>query len=165
MRLRFPRRIGSRIIKTGLAVSLSTGLMSFVDPTHGLVGAGVSAALMIAPNDHVGKQWAKIQFSAAALGALVGAVVGQFIGWAPWLSGLVVIGLILAFTEMGMSAAISGGLSNCLFILEHTDHGWRYAIFRFAASVVGLVIGYLVNRFVFPYRPAEGATRENACVD
>jgi uncharacterized membrane protein YgaE (UPF0421/DUF939 family) len=153
MRLRFPRRIGARLIKTGLAVTLATGLMSFVDPTHGLVGAGVSAALMISPSEQTGKQWAKTQFFAAALGALVGAVVGQLIGWAPWLSGLVVMGLILAFTEMGLTAAIGGGLSNCLFILEHADHGWKFAAFRFLASVAGLVIGWAVNRFILPYRP------------
>lgn len=162
MRLRLPRRIGGRLIKTGLAVTLATGLMSFVDPTHGLVGAGVSAALMIAPNDNAGKQWAKTQFCAAALGALVGAVVGQFIGWAPWLSGLVVMGLILAFTEMGLTAAIGGGLSNCLFILEHTDHGWKYAAFRFLASVAGLVIGWAVNRFFLPYHPPVGIAAQGS---
>lgn len=157
MRLRLPRRIGARLIKTGLAVSLATGLMSLVDPTHGLVGAGVSAALMIAPSKEAGKEWAKTQFCAAAFGALVGAVVGQFIGWAPWLSGLVVAGLILALTEMNLAGAIGGGLSNCLFILEHTEHGWKYAAFRFAASVVGLIIGWVVNVYVLPYRPPQHA--------
>lgn len=161
MRLRLPRRIGARLIKTGLAVSLATGLMSLVDPTRGLVGAGVSAALMIAPSKEAGKQWAKTQFFAAAFGALVGAVVGQFIGWAPWLSGLVVVGLILALTEMNLAGAIGGGLSNCLFILEHTEHGWKYAAFRFTASVVGLAIGYAVNTYVLPYRPEEANGRSD----
>jgi uncharacterized membrane protein YgaE (UPF0421/DUF939 family) len=129
--------------------------MSLIDPTHGLVGAGVSAALMIAPSKEEGNEWAKTQFFAAALGALVGAVVGQFIGWAPWLSGLVVVSLILAFNGLRLQAAIGGGLSNCLFILEHTDQGWKYAAFRFLASIAGLLIGYAVNSLVLPYRPAK----------
>lgn len=144
------RVCGPRVLKTGLAVSLATGLMSLFDSTHGLVGAGVSAALMIAPSQAAGKEWARTQFVAALIGAFTGAVVGQFVGWAPWLTGIVAMGLILVYNRLGYHRAIVGGLSNCLFILEHTDRGWEYAFFRFTASVAGLVIGWLVNRCLFP---------------
>lgn len=147
------RFIGARLIKTGLAVSLATGLMSLVDTTHGLVGAGVSAALMIAPDEHSGRQWARNQFMAAFAGALFGFVIGRFVGWAPWLSGLAAMILIAFYAKTNYTASIVAGLGNCLFILEHTDRGAEYAFFRFGASVVGLVIGWLVNRYVFPYRP------------
>lgn len=153
MGLRLPRMVGARLIKTGIAVSLATGLMSFFDPTRGLVGAGVSAALMIAPDDQVGKEWARNQFIAAFLGALAGALIGRWIGWAPWLTGVVVMMLILVFSKLGYTGAIIGGLSNCLFILEHTDRGYEYAAYRFLSSVAGLLIGWLVNRYLFPYKP------------
>jgi uncharacterized membrane protein YgaE (UPF0421/DUF939 family) len=152
VRRRLSKIVGARLIKTGLAVSLSTGIMSYFDPTHGLVGAGVSAAIMIAPDHHVGKEWARNQFMAAALGALLGLVIGHFIGWAPWLSGLAAMLLISLYARTGYTGAIVGGLGNCLFILEHTDKGGEYALFRFAASMVGLVIGYLINRYVLPHR-------------
>ncbi|HWI53109.1 MAG TPA: aromatic acid exporter family protein [Symbiobacteriaceae bacterium] len=166
MRRRLSKIVGARLIKTGLAVSLSTGIMSYFDPTHGLVGAGVSAAIMIAPDDKVSKEWGRNQFMAAALGALLGLVIGHFIGWAPWLSGIAAMLLISLYARTGYSAAIVGGLGNCLFILEHTDRGSEYALFRFTASMVGLVIGYLVNRYVLPYRrPAAQPTQEKLAED
>jgi uncharacterized membrane protein YgaE (UPF0421/DUF939 family) len=147
------RFIGARLVKTGLAVSLATGLMSLVDPTRGLVGAGVSAAIMIAPDQKSGKEWARNQFIAAFAGALLGFVMGQFVGWAPWLTGIAAMLLITVFAKTGYTGAIVGGLGNALFILEHTDRGAEYAMFRFGASVVGLIVGFLVNRYVLPYRP------------
>lgn len=164
MRRRLSKIVGARLIKTGLAVSLSTGIMSYFDTTHGLVGAGVSAAIMIAPDDQVSKEWGRNQFMAAAVGALLGLVIGRFIGWAPWLSGLAAMLLISLYARSGYSAAIIGGLGNCLFILEHTDRGPEYALFRFMASIVGLVIGYLVNRYVMPYKrpaPKPAQTKED----
>lgn len=155
MRFRLPR-IGARLIKTGIAVTLATGMMSFFDPTRGLVGAGVSAALMIAPDERAGREWARNQFAAAFIGALAGALIGQLVGWAPWLTGLVVMFLILIYSRLGYTGAIIGGLSNCLFILEHTERGYEYAAFRFLASAAGLAIGWAVNRYVIPYKaPAE----------
>ena len=157
MKFHVSRFVGARLVKTGLAVSLATGLMSQVDTTRGLVGAGVSAALMIAPDQKSGKEWARNQFAAAFVGALLGFVMGLFVGWAPWLSGLAAMLLIAIFAKTGYTGAIVGGLGNCLFILEHTDRGAEYALFRFGASAAGLVIGWLVNRYVLPYRPAHPA--------
>lgn len=148
------------MIKTALAVSLATGGMSFVDTTHGLVGAGVSAWLMIAPSPQLGREWARNQFLGALLGAFTGAVVGQFIGWAPFLSGPVLVVLMLVCLHLGAKSAIGGAVANCLFILEHTDRGWEYASFRFLSSVFGLIVGYLVNRYVFPYRQQPEGSRE-----
>lgn len=145
--------VGPRLIKTGIAVSLACGLMSLVDPTKGLVGAGVSAALMIAPDEHVGRQWARNQFLAAFLGVLTGAVAGWLLGYAPWFTGPVVMVVILLYTRLGYPAAAIGGVTNALFILEHADRGFLFAAFRFTSSVVGLVIGWLVNRYVLPYTP------------
>lgn len=154
-----PRIVGARLIKTGLAVSLATGLMSLIDPTRGLVGAGVSAAIMIAPDNKVGKEWARNQFAAAFAGALAGALAARLIGWAPWLTGLIVMLLIAAYAHLGYTGAIIGGLSNCLFIMEHPDRGWEYAAFRVVSSLAGLLIGYGVNRWVLPYRaPCEGTS-------
>lgn len=161
MLLRLPRFVGARVIKTGIAVSLATGVMSLFDPTHGLVGAGVSAAIMISPGQQEGKEWARNQFWAALIGALCGAVIGQFTGWAPWLTGLVVMFLIVLYSKLGYHGAILGGLSNCLFILEHTDRGWEYAGFRFLASVFGLGIGWIVNRYVLPYKPPQPSVMED----
>lgn len=146
--------VGPRLIKTGIAVSLACGLMSLVDPTKGLVGAGVSAALMIAPDDHVGRQWARNQFLAALFGVFTGAVAGWLLGYAPWFAGPVVMVVILLYTRLGYPAAAIGGVTNALFILEHADRGFLFAAFRFTSSVVGLVIGWLVNRYVLPHRPA-----------
>lgn len=161
LKLKPPKLVGARLIKTGIAVSLATGIMSHFDTTHGLVGAGVSAAIMIAPDPKNGKEWARNQFMAAFMGALMGLVIGRFIGWAPWLSGLAAMLLIFLYAQTGYTGAIVGGLGNLLFILEHTDRGPEYALFRFTASVAGLVIGFLVNRYVLPYRPAPQGTAES----
>lgn len=157
--------VGARLIKTAIAVSLSTGLMSFWDTTHGLVGAGVCSCLMIAPDEDLGKTWGRHQFMAALVGAAMGALIGRFVGWAPWLSGISVVALILVYRKLGYTEAILGGVANMLFILEHADKGNTYAFFRFTASVVGLVFGYLVNRFVLPYRPQERSEQSAAVAE
>lgn len=157
VRQRVFRVVGPRLIKTGIAVSLACGLMSLVDPTKGLVGAGVSAALMIAPDEHVGREWARNQFLAAFLGVFTGAVAGWLLGYAPWFAGPVVMVVILLYARLGYPAAAIGGVTNALFILEHADLGFLFAAYRFTSSVVGLIIGWLVNRYVLPYSPARAA--------
>lgn len=143
------------MMKTALAVSTATGIMAFFDTTHGLVGAGVSAWLMIAPSSDMGKEWARSQFLGALLGALVGAGVGHFIGWAPFLSGPVLVLLMLLTIQLGAKSALNAAVVNCLFILEHTDRSWEYAVFRIMAAMFGLAVGYLVNRYVMPYQAPE----------
>lgn len=144
------RLLGARTLKTGLAVSLACGLWSLVDITNGLVGAGTCAALMIAPDSQVGRHWARNQFAAALIGVLVGAVSAYLFGWAPMLTGPVAITLILVYTRMGVPGAIIPGLSNSLFIMEHSQDGATYAFYRLMASLLGLVIGWAVNRYVLP---------------
>jgi uncharacterized membrane protein YgaE (UPF0421/DUF939 family) len=139
------------MMKTALAVSIATSVMAFFDTTHGLVGAGVSAWLMIAPSSEMGKEWARNQFLGALLGAVVGATVGHFIGWAPLLSGPVLVLLMLVTIQLGAKSALNAAVVHCLFILEHTDRSWEYAAFRITAALFGLVVGYLVNRYVLPY--------------
>lgn len=142
--------IGHRVLKTGLAVTLSVWLIRLAGQPYE-VFAAVSAVSAIAPSRRQSWRAASAALLANLLGAAIGTLALVAAGPHPLTIGAAVIVLIQLCLKLGLQAAVSSALVVSLFIMgPHRDPLLVYTLWRTAAIGIGFAVGLLVNRLVLP---------------
>jgi|GEM_PF-932570 len=144
--------IGWRIIKTGIAVALCIGiaqLLKFKYPFYSAIAAVIAMQATIEGSLKTGVNRMK--------GTIVGAVTGYVFALvavrSPWWTGLGLIVNMTILKFMKWYEAMS--IASIVFIaisVNLTGQPLDYAFNRILDTGLGIIIAYLVNRWVFPPR-------------
>jgi len=146
-----PKKIGMRTIKTALAVSLAifiSQLLNLKSPLFVGIAAIISMKSSVSESLTAGKS----RMLGTIFGAMV-AIVFSYIAPTNVLSiGIGIIIIIYVCNLLGWTNAIQLSSMVFLVIVLNYDEGSRlnYAIYRAADTLIGLIIGTLINYLVVP---------------
>ncbi|OLN29695.1 FUSC family protein [Desulfosporosinus metallidurans] len=142
--------IGWRIIKTGIAVTLCLWIAQLLNFEYPFYSAIASVIAMQATIEGSLK---------AGIHRMQGTIVGAITGYAfalvavhnPWWTGLGLIGTMMVLKYMKWPEAMS--IASIVFIaitVNLTGKPLDYAVNRIIDTALGIVVAYLVNRWVVP---------------
>jgi uncharacterized membrane protein YgaE (UPF0421/DUF939 family) len=144
--------LGLRIIKTGLAVFLVLILFGYFGP-HYATFAAVAAILAIQPSVLKAKQVFVQQLLSNLLGGTVAVLLGLWLGPSPLAMALGVIIVLGLCSRFGLNEAANLAVVVVIFVMDRPDQDFvLYTFMRVASITGGMLIGYLINRFVAPPR-------------
>lgn len=145
-------KIGARIIKTGIAVTITMFICNTLSLEPAFFGA-VSAIVNMQPSILLTIESAKDQVMVHILGVSVGLICGYTLGNHPIIMGLVTILLIYLHIKFRFQSSITMGIIAALFILSSSAEQFLpHALMRTAVIFVGLLVAMLVNITLWPPR-------------
>jgi len=142
--------LGARILKTGIAVFLTLALLHRMGSAYATFGA-VAAVLAVQPSI----SQARNAFLQQLIGNAVAGAVATLLGlWLPVNPLTMALGAILALgilVRFRLTEAAGLAVVVVLFVMDRPEHDFvRYTLARMGTIVVGMAIGFLVNRLVRP---------------
>ncbi len=152
--MELPRRIlrpfvGARIIKTGLAVFAAVITLHWFGSEYATFAA-VAAVLAVQPSVNLARE----AFGQQMLGNLVGGVVAAAVGMLgsnPLSNALGVVIVLGLLTRFRLNETANLAVVVFLFVMDRPHHDFLlYTAARVATVAVGMLIGFLVNRFIHP---------------
>lgn len=142
--------VGARVLKTGLAVFTALVLTQAVDPRYA-VYAGLAAFLAVQPS--VGRSRATIQQQVIGngIGAAMAVLMAYTLGHGPLAFATGVVALVVVLRQLNLPDSINLAVVMFLFALERPEGDFLgYGLHRVGAVFFGTVVGYAINRFVYP---------------
>ncbi len=141
---------GARILKTGAAVFLTMALLHAMGSSYAAFGA-VAAVLAVQPS----LSQARSAFLQQLVGNAVAGAVATLLGlWLPVNPLTMALGAILALgilVRLRLSEAAGLAVVVVLFVMDRPEHDFlRYTLARMGTIVVGMTVGFLVNRLIRP---------------
>lgn len=142
--------IGWRIIKTGIAVALCiwiAQLLKFEYPFYSAIAAVIAMQATIEGSLKTGLH----RMKGTIVGAVTGYVFSLVVVHSPWWTGLGLIVTMTILKFMKWHEAMS--IASVVFIaisVNLTGKPLDYAVNRIIDTALGIIIAYLVNRWVFP---------------
>ena len=144
--------IGARLIKTGVAVSITMYLCRLFSLEPAVFGA-VSAVLNIQPSVYLTLRTAKDQIVIHILGVAVGLLLGYVLGGNPVSMGLAAVITLLIYRKMNLKTGILMGIVTAIFILGSPQERFLPSVFlRSGVIFTGLTVAMAVNIFLWPPR-------------
>ncbi|MCZ8521084.1 MULTISPECIES: FUSC family protein [Paenibacillus] len=143
--------LGARVLKTGIAVTLSlyvAMLLGFTPP----VIAAVAAIFAMQPSIYRSWRYFLDQLQTNLLGAMLALAAGHFFSNEPIAIGIVCILVILICLQMKMEETIGITLVTVVAVMEASGQ-WDFALNRFLLSLTGIGAAFLVNIFFIPPKP------------
>jgi uncharacterized membrane protein YgaE (UPF0421/DUF939 family) len=160
-------KLGARIIKTGIAITLAIYVASLFDlPSP--VFAGISAVFALQPSVYRSYQTILEQFQANVLGAVLAVIFTLMFGNSPLIIGLTCVIVIALALKFHMEAYVSIALVTIISIMEYMGEDFlQFAFLRFATIMVGLICASILNIIFLPpkyetklYHKIEESTEE-----
>lgn len=138
-------KIGARIIKSGIAVSITVLICQLLNLEPALFGA-VSAVVNVQPSVYLTFRIARDQIAVHLLGVIVGMVLGYTLGGNPVSMGLASVLVIFLCLRLKLNQNILMGIVACLFVLSSsTDQFLYHALSRSAIIFIGLTVALIIN--------------------
>lgn len=145
-------KIGARVIKTGIAVSLTMYLCKWLQLEPAFFGA-VSAVVNMQPSIFLSLKTSKDQVLVHLIAVGTGLAFGYLAGGTPLMMGIVSILLILTYIRLGLSSGISMGVVAAVFVMgSGQDLFLQNAFNRIGVVFVGLSSAMVVNLLLWPPR-------------
>ncbi|NOU96994.1 aromatic acid exporter family protein [Paenibacillus sp. LMG 31456] len=144
---------GARVLKTGIAVTLSlyiSMLFEFQLP----VIAAVAAIFAMQPSIY--RSWRHFldQLQTNTLGAAMAMLAGMFLSKDPFAIGIVCILAIMICLKLKMEETIGLTLVTVIVVMEASGQ-WDFALTRFLLSLIGIGSAFIINVLFFPPKPKE----------
>lgn len=140
---------GARLIKTGIAVSITMFICKLLGLEPALFGA-VSAVINLQPSLRLTFEAAREQLLVHALGVLIAFVVGFTIGASPIAMGIVVMIIIWLYSLLHLQRGVLMGIVAAIFVMSSApDQFISHALSRSAVIFIGLVVALAVNVLLF----------------
>ena len=145
-------KIGARIIKSGIAVSITVLICQLLNLEPALFGA-VSAVVNVQPSVYLTFRIARDQIAVHLLGVIVGLLLGYTLGGNPATMGLASVLVIFLCLKLKLNQNILMGIVACLFVLSSsTDQFLHHALSRSAIIFIGLIVAMIINITILPPR-------------
>lgn len=143
-------KLGPRVIKTGIAVTLALYICSVLN-LESAVFAGIAAIFTLQPSIYGTWKQVRNQVQTNILGAIIAFLGLYFLGNDPLSIGLVIIILISISLKLKMGETISLTVVTVLAIMSAPgNEDWIFALNRFIVTFIGMATALLVNIFVYP---------------
>ena len=144
--------IGPRIIKTGIAVTITMFLCRLLELEPAFFGA-VAAVINMQPSIFMTLTSAKNQFLIHFYGVSTAIVFGYLMGGNPLSMGIITIIIIVLYRQVGLQSGISTGVVAGVFILSSgSDQFLPHALTRTGVIFTGLITAMVINVFLWPPR-------------
>lgn len=148
-------KIGARIIKTGIAVSITMFICQLFRLEPAVFGA-VSAVINMQPSIFLTVKTAKDHFLVHALGVSTATVLGYLLGGNPLSMGLITIVVIALYKKTGLRTSVSSGVVAAVFILTSSQEQFLpHALMRTGVIFAGLATAMVVNVLLWPPKYGE----------
>jgi hypothetical protein len=145
-------RLGARIVKTGIAVTITMFICKFFNLEPAFFGA-VSAVINMQPSISLTIDTAKDQIMVHILGVLTGLAFGYLLGNNPLVMGVITILLISLHIKFNFKSTVTMGIIAALFVLSSSaDQFLNHALTRSAVIFIGLSVAMLINVLLWPPR-------------
>ena len=145
-------KIGARILKTGIAVTITMTVCKMLNLEPAFFGA-VSAVVNMQPSIFLTVKTAKDQILVHMIGVGAGLAFGYLLGGSPLVMGIVSILLILVYIRLGLNSGISMGIVAAVFVMGSSQELFLpHALNRTGVIFAGLTTAMLVNLFLWPPR-------------
>lgn len=151
--------IGWRIIKTGIAVALCiwiAELLKFKHPFYSAIAAVLAMQATIEGSFQTGVH----RMQGTIVGALTGCIFALVAVRSPWWTGLGLIVTMTVLKYLKWHKAMT--IASIVFIaisVNLTGKPLDYAVNRIIDTALGIIIAYLVNRWIVPPRLGENMSR------
>ncbi len=143
-------KLGARMIKTGLAISLSIYLAMLFQLDQP-VYAAIAATFAIQPSIYRSYQTILEQVQGNLVGAIFAIIFVILLGNNPFVIGFVVVLVIAANLKMKIEKTIPLSIVTVIVIMEsHTENFIGFAIDRFLLIMLGVLSAFLVNLVFMP---------------
>lgn len=143
-------KIGARIIKTGIAVTLTMFFCKLFNLEPAFFGA-VSAVVNMQPSIFLTIETAKEQVLVHVLGVTVGLAFGYLVGNSPIVMGIATILLISLHIKFNFKTSVTMGIIAALFILSSSAEEFlTHALIRSAVIFIGLAVAMFINVTLWP---------------
>lgn len=145
-------KIGARIIKTGIAVTISMFICIALKLEPAVFGA-VSAVINMQPSVYLTFKSTKDQIIIHLLGVLTGLGTGFLLGGNPFSMGLTTILIITIYGKLKLQKGIIMGMVAAVFILDSAPEQFlAHAVSRSGVIFVGLTVAMIINITLRPPR-------------
>lgn len=145
-------KIGTRIIKTGIAVTITMYICSKLNLEPAAFGA-ISAVINMQPSVYLTFNTAKEQVIIHILGVLTGLAFGYLLGGNPLTIGVAAVTIIMIYTRLKLKNGILMGIVAAIFIISSSpDQFIAHALGRSGVIFTGLIVAMAVNVVLWPPR-------------
>ncbi|MEV2351098.1 aromatic acid exporter family protein [Paenibacillus larvae] len=141
--------LGARVLKTGIAVTLSLYLSMFINAQLGLLAA-VASIFAMQPSIYRSWRYFLDQLQTNTLGALLAITAGSIFPKDPVAVGIVAIVTIMICLKIKMGQNIGLTLVTVVAIMEASGTHWTYAFDRFLLTSLGIACAFLINILFMP---------------
>lgn len=144
--------LGARILKTGLATFSVLVLLHWIGPSY-VALAAVAAILTMQPSITDARRLFGEQMIGNLTGAFVGVLLALWLGSTPLAMALGVVLVLGILARLNLPDAANLAPVVLIFIMERPQAELlTYSSLRVAAITLGMMVGFLVNRYVRPPR-------------
>lgn len=144
--------MGTRIIKTGIAVIITMYLCNILNLEPALFGA-VSAVANMQPSLYLTLKTAKLQIAIHIIGVSIGLAAGYLLGANPFVMGAVTVCIIVLYTRLKMQNGILMGVVAAIFVLSSPANQFlEHAYNRSFVIFIGLFVAMIINATLWPPR-------------
>lgn len=146
---------GARILKTGIAVSITMFICRVLQLEPALFGA-VSAVVNLQPSIRLTFESAREQIIVHVLGVLIAFGVGFTVGASPITMGLVVVIIIWLYSRLKLHRGVLMGIVAAIFVMSSASEQFvSHAVSRTGVIFIGLLVASVVNVLLFRPRYRE----------
>lgn len=144
--------IGARIIKTGIAVTITMFICRLLNLEPAFFGA-VSAVINMQPSIFLTLKTARDQILVHILGVSAGLIFGYLFGGNPLSMGVITIVMIAMYIQLNLKSGISMGIVAAVFVLSSSQEQFlSHALSRTAVIFAGLGTAMIINIALWPPR-------------
>jgi uncharacterized membrane protein YgaE (UPF0421/DUF939 family) len=144
---------GARVLKTGIAVTLSLYISVWLNFSLPVIAA-VASIFAMQPSIYRSWRYFLEQIQTNTLGAVLAMLAGMFLSKEPLAIGLVCILVIMICLKLKMEETIGLTLVTVIVVMEASGQ-WDFALNRFLLSLIGIGSAFLINILFFPPKPKE----------
>jgi uncharacterized membrane protein YgaE (UPF0421/DUF939 family) len=150
--------LGARVLKTGIAITLSLFLCGLLHVTPPVIAA-VAAIFAVQPSIYRSWRYVWEQLQTNVLGAALAMLGGMFFSNDPVAVGLVCILIIAVCLKFKMEETIGLTLVTVVAVME-ASNDWIFALNRFILILIGIGSALLINILFLPPDPKKQFIRQ-----
>lgn len=144
---------GARMLKTGIAVTISLYISSFLHFSSPVIAA-VAAIFAMQPTIY--RSWRHFleQLQTNTVGAVLALGAGMYLSKDPLAIGLMCVLVIMICLKLKMEETVGLTLVTVIAVMEASGQ-WQFALNRFLQILIGIGTASLINIFFIPPKPRE----------
>ncbi|SEQ40673.1 Uncharacterized membrane protein YgaE, UPF0421/DUF939 family [Ignavigranum ruoffiae] len=146
-------RIGARVLKTGLAITLSIFLSIFLIPENSAVMAAIAAVTTTAPTVKKSFEMFNRRILANIIGGVVAVLVLMILGNHPIMVGVAAVFLISILNILNLGDVLTLAVITLVAIMSSDANDlYLSAFYRVIETIIGVTVSFLVNSLIYPPR-------------